>query len=214
MAARSGSSPEPTRRELLAALHDRLVERVRSVEGGERLVELACGSGTLTLRLADARTDLEIIGMDPSTDRLRKATEATTHMGVTDRVRFERADLSTLPLSDGTASILVAAGVLGAASNPFALASEIHRVLAVGGVAFLVEDVPEAGTTNRRGTLLPSLSRPGRDEEAVRSVVARSPFRSDATFTRLPLGDYGSFLELVLKRPPPPERAPTTWRLS
>lgn len=208
----AGPTPEPTRADLLAALHDRLVERVRSVKGGQCLVELACGSGTLTLRLAAARPDLEVIGLDASTDHLRKATEAATHIALTDRVRFERADYSVLPLSDGTVSIFVAAGVLGTAVNPRAVASEIHRVLAHDGVAILVEDVPEAGTESRGGTLLPSLSRPGRDDEAIRDVIARSPFSGDATFALQPLGSHGSFLEITLTRPSPPERKPTSWR--
>ena len=214
MAARSGPTPEPSREQFLAALHDRLVERVRSDDGKGCLVELACGSGPLTLLLAAARPDLQIIGLDPSTDRLRKATEAATHMAVTDRVRFERADFSVLPLSDGTASIVVGAGVFGAAVNPRAVAAEVHRVLAPGGVAVLVEDVAEAGNAAHRGTLLPSLSRPGRDEDAVRDVIARSPFRADAAFTRLPVGGDDSFLEITLKRPVPPPREPTSWRLS
>jgi SAM-dependent methyltransferase len=212
MTTRSGPTPEPSREELRAALHERLVDRIRSVKGGGRLIQLACGSGTLTLHIAEARPDLEILGLDTSTDRLRMATEAAIRVAASGRVRFERADFSVLPLPDRTASILVAVGVLGAAVNPRAVASEIHRVLANDGVALLVEDVPEGGGGGRRGTLLPSLGRPGRDEEAIHQVIAGSSFRDDATFTRQPLGEDRSFLEITLKRPAPPPREPTSWR--
>lgn len=214
MASRSGPTPEPSREELRAALHERLVDRIRSVKGGGCLIHLACGSGTFTLHIAEARPDLEILGLDTSTDRLRKATEAATRMAATGRVRFERADFSVLPLPDRTASILVAVGVLGAAVNPRAVVSEIHRVLANDGTAILMEDVPEGGSQAHRGTLLPSLGRLGRDEKAIRELVARSPFHTDATFTRQPLGGDRSFLEITLERPAPPPRDPTSWRSS
>lgn len=212
MSVRSASSPESDR-SLVAAFHDRLLETVRSLPTGGDLIELGCGSGTLTVRLADARSDLRIMGIDSSTDRLRRATQVVTEVGLADRIRFERADPATLPLPDHAASIVVAAGCLGAVSNPHALLSEIHRVLRPGGTAVLVDDVPEAGPRTRQGTLVPPLARPTHDEDALQSVVRRSPFKDQSKTSRHAYAG-GTFLELILTRPVPPERAPTAWRLS
>jgi ubiquinone/menaquinone biosynthesis C-methylase UbiE len=198
---------------MVAAIHDRLAERAHGVGAGRSLLELGCGSGALTLRLAEACPDLRIVAIDPSTDRLRKGWEAATAMELGDRVRFERADLGCLPIPDGTMSMVIAARVLGPASNPSAVLSEIHRAVEFGGSAFIIEDVPESGATAaRRGTLLPSLNRMGRDEEALRGVILRSPFRKNAKLARRAVGAAGSFLEIELHRPEPPERPPTSWR--
>ena len=213
MVGSRGSSPEPSRAHNTGAIQDRLVEYVGSIPAGLHLAELGCGSGVLTLRIAEARPDLQIVAIDPSTDRLRKATEEATHLEVGGRVRFERAELSCLPVSDGSVDRIVASRVLGPASNPSSLLAEIHRCLAFGGAAFIVEDVPESGAgTVHRGTLLPSLNRPGRDEESLRASISRSPFKKDAKLTRRPAGSGGSLLEIELRRPEPPERPPTTWR--
>ena len=212
MPSRSASSPEPQRL-LLAAFHDRLLLQVRSLPAGGDLIELGCGSGTLTVRLADTRSDIQITGIDSSTDRLRRGTQVVAELGLAGRIRFERADLATLPLSDQGASIIVAAGALGAVSNPHALFSELHRVMCHGGTAILVDDIPEAGQRPRKGTMVPPLSRPTQDEDSLRAALKRSPFKDHATVTRHPY-ESGTFLELLLKRPVPPEPERTKWRLS
>jgi len=214
MAARR-SDPDATenRRRLVAALHDHLVAHINEAPNVDVLVELGCGSGVLTLMLARARPETRIIGMDPSTDRLRKAAAAAADLGVLGRVEFERADLVTLPLPDGATSLLVGAEVLTRSSNGRVLISEIARILRPGGSAVLLETAPLPGSsTSRKGTLVPSLQRPGADEGALRSLIENSPLKGQGTLTRHSCGPDESFLEISLTRAIPPERKPTSWR--
>ena len=214
MARRSDADRDEPRRRVAAALHDRLVARVREAGDLDRLVELCCGSGLLTLQLAESHPDTKITGLDSSTDHLRKATAAATELQIIDRVDFERTDLVTLPLPDATADLIVGARALTRTSNPRVLLSEISRILRPGARAILVDDIPETGHTgSRRGTLLPSLSRPGTDEETLRTLINTSALKDHIHFARHPYPPDGSFLELTLNRPVPPKRERTSWRM-
>ena len=131
-------------------------------------------------------------------------------------MRFDRADLSTLPLPDGAADIIVASCALGSTANPLVLLSEIARILSPHGTAVLVEDVPEGGRTKaRKATVLPTLQRPGRNEDFLRTAVKRCSLREAAQMTRYPAGN-DSFLEIHLSHggPPPARRGGSSWHLT
>lgn len=202
-------------RAVQAALHDHLLACVREASHVLRVVELGCGSGVLSLRLAELRPDLEVVGLDQSTDMIRIAVQAAAEAGLSARVRFERAELNFLPLSDAWAPLLVGAGVLAALPAPQRLLAEVQRLLVPGGQAILVEDIPPSGTSRgRTGSLVPSLVRPGRDEEELRRLITSSPIGTAATFERQRAPEDRTFLVVTLTRPKPPERQNTSWRLS
>ena len=78
----------------------RLVARVRP----RRVLELACGSGRVTLTLAAALQKAEIVGVDSSTEMLGRATTAcdVAESAVRQRVSFVNGDMRDWPGSGGT----------------------------------------------------------------------------------------------------------------
>src|SRR4051812_23284121 len=59
---------------------------------GMRVLDGGCGSGSITLGLADAVQPGEVVGVDVDVDRLTAARKAASDHGITN-VRFEQASL-------------------------------------------------------------------------------------------------------------------------
>lgn len=78
----------------------------------KRVIDLGCGSGTCSVYLAEQGFD--VTGVDFTPIALRKANQAATEAGVTDRCRFVRGDLTgrTIPGVEGTYDLLVDFGTL------------------------------------------------------------------------------------------------------
>jgi ubiquinone/menaquinone biosynthesis C-methylase UbiE len=70
----------------------------RHAVAGRRALDLACGTGTLALMLADAGWD--VIGLDSSAAMLDQARAKAENMMAHGRVEFIQGDMRTLPTND------------------------------------------------------------------------------------------------------------------
>jgi SAM-dependent methyltransferase len=92
---------------------------------GEKVLDLCCGQGTLTAKLA--ATGADVTGLDFSPDMLALAREAAPG------VRIMEGDATAMPFEDGAFDkVLCNFGMMHIADQPQAL-SEIRRVLRPGG---------------------------------------------------------------------------------
>ena len=126
----------------------RLVARVRP----RRVLELACGSGRVTLTLAAALPRAEIVGVDSSIEMLRRATTAwdVAESAVRQRVSFVNGDMRDWPGSGSTfdAVLITCCSVshlltLDDRRRTWATA---FRLLRPGGVFILDVRVPDLAT--------------------------------------------------------------------
>ncbi len=104
-----------------------LAERARTV------VDVGCGTGTLSSMLADAEPAVEVRGFDGDEAALKQARRKSVRHG--DRVIFTRALADDLPLESQSADVVVASLLLhhlASRVKPAALA-EAKRVLRPGG---------------------------------------------------------------------------------
>jgi SAM-dependent methyltransferase len=81
--------------ETFAPIHDRVVEAL-AIAPGERVLDVACGTGGVALRAARAGAD--VVGIDISADQLEKARRAAEAEGLA--IRFEEGDAQELPYMD------------------------------------------------------------------------------------------------------------------
>ena len=91
----------------------------RPGEARARAIDLGCGSGGVSIELAEAGFD--VTGVDFSTIALRKAREAAARRGLgTDRVRFVQGDLTSgqIPGAEGPYDLLVDYGTLDDLPEP------------------------------------------------------------------------------------------------
>lgn len=114
------------------------VARVREVlaRPEARVLDICCGTGDLALTLARARGGL-VLGSDfchPMLLAARKKADAQQA-----RTALFEADALRLPLGDGSIDLLTVAFGFRNLANYAAGLAEIRRVLAVGGVAAILE---------------------------------------------------------------------------
>ena len=117
---------------------------VPALEPGQRLLDVGCGPGTITLDLAARVSPGEVIGVDASTAVLEIARAAAVEAGVA--VDFRTADAMDLPFEDGAFDVVHAHQVLQHLSDPEAALREMRRVTRPGGVV-AVRDADYAAMT-------------------------------------------------------------------
>jgi SAM-dependent methyltransferase len=179
--------------------------RLVGVEPGQRILDVATGSGNVALRAA--RAGAEVIGLDLTPALLDKAQQRADDWGV--QVDWQIGDAEALPYDDNMFDrVLSALGVIFAPRHAVA-AHELVRVCKPGGVIGLVNWTP-AGQVGQLLQLMgrylpapPAVASPPvawGDESHVRELFA--PYGIDPAFhrgaspIRFPSAeDYVSFME-------------------
>ena len=105
----------------------RRVVEVAAVQGGERAVDLACGTGDLAFLLAGRGA--RVTGLDLTPRMLRLARRRDTN----DRLRLVAGDMASLPLADACADLVTAGYGLRNVPVLEDAVREIFRVLRPGG---------------------------------------------------------------------------------
>jgi ubiquinone/menaquinone biosynthesis C-methylase UbiE len=118
-------------------VHQRLIDQAELAED-QRVLEIGCGTGNLTIRTKGAHPGAEVIGSDPDPLALRRARRKA---GTLTGIRFERGYAQRLPYADGEFDRVLSSMMLhhlnGDAKS--AAAEEIFRVLRPGGRLHLVD---------------------------------------------------------------------------
>ncbi|MBP1605067.1 MAG: ubiE 3 [Acidobacteria bacterium] len=105
-------------------------QRVASLTGmqaGETAVDLACGTGDIALRLADAGG--HVVGLDLTPAMLALARRKDQAR----RIRLVQADMTHLPFGDASADVVTAGYGIRNVPDLDAALAEVHRVLRPGG---------------------------------------------------------------------------------
>ncbi|MFB6230615.1 MAG: class I SAM-dependent methyltransferase [Salinibacter sp.] len=113
-----------------------VAQRAAAVEPGERVVDLACGTGELERRLAAAVPDIDVVGVDLAPSMIERARGK---LAGTAGVRFERADVHDLPFQDDAFDVAICANTFHYFTAPDVMLREAARVLGPDG-RFIVLD--------------------------------------------------------------------------
>jgi ubiquinone/menaquinone biosynthesis C-methylase UbiE len=178
---------------------ERFVARM-ALEPGARVLDLACGTGNVTIPLA--HRGAMVTGLDMTPHLLQEARARAAREGL--HIRFDEGFAETLPYPDGSFDAVVSMFGIMFSPLPAAVASEMARVLRPGGQLALANWTP-SGFTGRMsmvgGQYLPPPS-PGamspllwgdentvrdrlkRDFEAVETRVVSVPWELQRSATR------------------------------
>jgi 2-polyprenyl-3-methyl-5-hydroxy-6-metoxy-1,4-benzoquinol methylase len=138
----------PVQRGLMTAIGD---------VAGDRVVDLGCGIGHLSVYLATQGA--RVTGLDIGANLVEAARRLAEISGV--RADFERVDIKTLPFPPESVDLVVGIDVLHHLSEQdLALVfAETHRVLRPGGRAIFTEPVEDSRTFNFVQNLVPAGNR-------------------------------------------------------
>ncbi|HEY3188097.1 MAG TPA: class I SAM-dependent methyltransferase, partial [Solirubrobacteraceae bacterium] len=130
-------------RSIQSAFRDHFPELAHDVldglRGARRVLDAGCGPGQITIRGAEALPAAEVWGIDLAPTMIELARRHAAASTVAGRVHFELADVARLPFPDGHFDAVMSTGSIKHWPDPLAGLRELHRVLAPGGRAFIVE---------------------------------------------------------------------------
>ncbi len=106
---------------------------LRSLEAGERVVDVGSGAGFDSLVAARFVSSGVVVGVDMTPEMLAKARNNAVLVGA-DNVEFREGLAEQLPVEDGWADVVISNGVINLCPDKRAVFTEIHRVLRPGGV--------------------------------------------------------------------------------
>lgn len=118
-------------------LHEILVAQAE-LASGQRVLEIGCGTGNLTVRAKRAQPGAEVIGSDPDPLALARAERKADGLS---GIRFERGYAQELPYPDQEFDRVLSAMMLHhlPADIKTAALAEAHRVLRPGGSLHIVD---------------------------------------------------------------------------
>ena len=108
------------------------------LSGPVRILDLGCGSGEITRRLAERYPQAELLGIDILESNLVPARAANARFG--ERVRFVQGDAFALDLADGAFDLVVCRHLSQAVPDVPRGLAEIDRVLRRGGWLHLLSE--------------------------------------------------------------------------
>ena len=105
---------------------------------GSKMIELGCGPGFYSCRLAGRYPQLSVIGVDRSDRQLTWARARAQTLGLCN-CRFERVNVLNIPCADSHFDVLIASRLFTVLSERKMAIAEMHRVLRSGGRCFIAE---------------------------------------------------------------------------
>jgi len=142
---------------LTADEQDRIIGWL-ALAAGRRLLDVACGSGGPTLRIA-RRTACDVEGIDVEEQGVRTATRQAEEAGLAARVTFRQADAGgPLPYADASFDAIVCVDAINHLPDRHAVLSEWRRLLRPGGrVAFTDPIMVTGPITNEEAAIRSSI---------------------------------------------------------
>jgi ubiquinone/menaquinone biosynthesis C-methylase UbiE len=106
---------------------------------GERVLDLGCGTGTLTVMLKTAYPGIDLVGLDGDPEVLKIAAEKAKTQGV--NIEWKQAMAFALPFPDNSFDKVVTSLMVHhlTLENKLQAFKEVHRVLKPGGIFLLLD---------------------------------------------------------------------------
>src|SRR6267378_2164436 len=105
---------------------------------GSKLIELGCGPGFYSRRIAQRFPKIAVTGVDRSESQVRSARERAAAQNVNNCV-FERVNALALPSEDASFDVLIASRIFTVLPDHYRAVTEMFRVLRPGGRCFIAE---------------------------------------------------------------------------
>jgi len=112
------------------------VVRAYALPEAPAILDVGCGTGEISSRLAELLPRAHVTGVDLIEDHLELARRR--YASLSPRLTFRQADAFELPFADGSFDLVVCRHMLQAVPQPERVLVEMTRVLRAGGVLHLV----------------------------------------------------------------------------
>jgi arsenite methyltransferase len=120
---------------------DRIISALwqnRTPPSGIRVIELGCGPGFYSRKLAQRFPHIAVLGVDRSERQLHRARERVS-TGYVRNCSFERVNVLSLPCADASFDALIASRIFTVLPEQQRAVAEMFRILKSGGRCFVAE---------------------------------------------------------------------------
>lgn len=115
------------------------------LEAGQKVLEIACGSGGVSMRMA-RMLGASVVGVDINAAAVSAATDRAVAEGLQSRAEFRVADAaSTLPFADATFDVVFCNDAVNHLPDRLSVLSEWRRVLKPGGRCLYTDPIVVTG---------------------------------------------------------------------
>lgn len=105
------------------------IEFIDGIKEGDRVLDVGCGTGSLTFTIADTTKASTVVGIDPSVGYVQYARAQNSHP----HVGFEIGDAQKLPYDNGSFDCCVSSLMIQFVSDAHTATREMRRVTKKGG---------------------------------------------------------------------------------
>ena len=128
--------------------------RQAALEGGQRVLDIGCGTGTLAIEIKRRQPQIDITGLDPDPRALARARRKAERAGVA--VRFEQGFGGEVPFPDASFDRVLSSFMFHhlPADERGKMLREARRVLARNGSLHLADFTPPRSQSQQRHGLL------------------------------------------------------------
>jgi ubiquinone/menaquinone biosynthesis C-methylase UbiE len=151
-----------------------------------RIIDVGCGFGVTAIVLAQQIPQSEVVGIDLSDPLLQLAEQEAEAAGLSDRVRFEKADVHHIPYENDSFQVVVNVQMLHIVQDPLVMLNEMERVLAPSGHLFMV-DIRRSWVGLLDRTFRTGLTLPEAEALVGRSKIGQGKFTSGLLWWRFEL---------------------------
>ena len=120
-------------------LHRKIVSKLGEFDLSGRLVDLGCGIGNIILRIATKFPDLNLVGVDISSEILKRAKEYIKEKIPEKEIEFKIGNAEELPFPDNSVDFAISTFSLHHWLDPIKVFHEIYRILKKDG-RFIIFD--------------------------------------------------------------------------
>ncbi|TWU43860.1 Demethylrebeccamycin-D-glucose O-methyltransferase [Novipirellula aureliae] len=140
---------------------------------GSRLIDLGCGPGLILIEIAKHDPDVQIMGVDSSTEMLDMAKQQIDFAGLLDRISLQQGDATTMKeFADEMADTVVSNSLIHHLADPITGLRSALRLVKPGGRVF-IRDLfrPESETEVERLVSLYASEEPEAAQQLLRQSL-------------------------------------------
>ena len=128
---------------------DRVVQAAQP-QAGDQVLEVGCGSGAITRRLATTHSECSLSGVDVNGYLLAEAVDLAAANGMSDAIQFKEGNAESLPFPDASFDVVLSFTVLEELDVDQALAEMVRAAKPGGRLGVLVRSVDTHVVVNLR----------------------------------------------------------------